>query len=70
MFKKINLLFPRRNRLTYSCKLGFFGMRASFKGPQLSKKHDLHTNELNITYFLLDEPPKGYKSLKIFKISL
>jgi hypothetical protein len=35
------------------------------------KNPNLHTNELNTTFFFLfDEPLKGSKSLKIFKISL
>jgi hypothetical protein len=41
----------------FLCKLG-------------EKKPNLHTNELNTTFFLLDEPLKGSKSLKTFKISL
>jgi hypothetical protein len=52
-----------------------FGMsgtsETSFKGPRVPKKPKLHKNELNTTvFFLFDEPPKGSKSLKIFKISL
>jgi hypothetical protein len=34
------------------------------------KDPNLRTNELNTTFFLFDEPFKGSKSLKIFKISL
>jgi hypothetical protein len=36
----------------------------------MPKKANLHTNELNPMFFLFDEPLKGSKSLKIFKISL
>jgi hypothetical protein len=36
----------------------------------LPKKPNLHKNELNTTFFLFDEPLRGSKSLKIFKISL
>jgi hypothetical protein len=50
----------------FVCKLGFFGMG----GPRMLKKLNLHTNELNTTFFLFDELLKGSKSLKIFKISL
>jgi hypothetical protein len=41
----------------FMCKLGLFWP-------------NLHTNELNTTFFLFDEPLKGSKSLKTFKISL
>jgi hypothetical protein len=34
------------------------------------KRPNLHTNELNTTFFLFDEPLKGSKSRKTFKISL
>jgi hypothetical protein len=41
------------------------------KAPECQKKANLHTNELNTTFFLFDEPLKGStKSLKIFKNSL
>jgi hypothetical protein len=42
----------------------------SFKGPRVPKKHKLHKNELNTTFFCSTSPPKGSKWLKIFKISL
>jgi hypothetical protein len=35
-----------------------------------AKKSKIYTNELNTPVFLFDEPLKGSKSLKIFKISL
>jgi hypothetical protein len=34
------------------------------------KKSNLHKNELNYKVFLFDDPLKGSKSLKIFKINL
>jgi hypothetical protein len=34
------------------------------------KKAKLHKNELNTTFFCSTSPPKGSKSLKIFKIIL
>jgi hypothetical protein len=43
---------------------GLFGVHSCHKEP------NLHTNELNTTIFLFDEPLKGSKPLKIFKISL
>jgi hypothetical protein len=46
--------FHSRFKLAHSCQ----------------KKANLHNNELNTPFFLFDEPLKGSKSLKIFKISL
>jgi replication initiation and membrane attachment protein DnaB len=34
------------------------------------KKSNLHKNELNTRFFLFDDPLKGSKSRKIFKINL
>jgi hypothetical protein len=43
----------------------------SFKGPRVPKKAQITQErvEYNV-FFLFDKPPKGSKSLKIFKISL
>jgi hypothetical protein len=41
------------------------------KAHECQKKSNLHKNELNMyKLFLFDEPLKGSKSLKIFKINL
>jgi hypothetical protein len=40
------------------------------KAHECQKRPNLQTNELNTTFFLFDEPLKGSKSLKIFKIKL
>jgi hypothetical protein len=63
----------------FVCNLGFFGTRgplklsfhSSFKlAHSCQKKPKLHKNELNTTFFCSTSPPKGSKSLKIYKISL
>jgi hypothetical protein len=41
------------------------------KAHECQKKSNLHKNELNTTFFFLfDDPLKGSKLLKIFKINL
>jgi hypothetical protein len=40
------------------------------KAHECQKRPNLHTNELNTTFFCSNEPLKDSKSLKIFKISL
>jgi hypothetical protein len=51
------------------CKLGFF-WHERFKGPQVPKKAQFTQERVEYNVFLFDEPLKGSKSLKIFKISL
>jgi hypothetical protein len=41
-----------------------------FKGPRVPKKAQFTQERVEYNVFLLDEPPKGSKSPKIFKISL
>jgi hypothetical protein len=59
----------------FVCTMGFFWYewarlkRECFK-DECQKKSNLHKNELNTTFFLFDDPFKGSKSLKIFKINL
>jgi hypothetical protein len=54
--------------LTNSCVNWAFLARVA---NECQKRPNLHKNELNTTFFFLfDEPLKGSKSLKIFKISL
>jgi hypothetical protein len=56
--------------LTSSCvNWGFLARVGQFK-TRVPKKPNWHTNELNTTFFLFNEPLKGSKSLIIFKISL
>jgi hypothetical protein len=50
---------------------GFFSrFTRVLKVHECQKRPKLQKNELNTTFFLFDEPLKGFKSLKIFKISL
>jgi hypothetical protein len=42
----------------------------AFFGPQVPKKAQFTHERVEYNVFLFDEPPKGSKSLKIFKISL
>jgi hypothetical protein len=57
--------------LTSSCvNWAFFWHEwARFKGPRVPRKLNLHKNELNTT-FICSTSPKGFKLLKIFKISV
>jgi hypothetical protein len=41
-----------------------------FKGPRVPKKAQITQERVEYNVFLFDEPLKGSKSLKIFKISL
>jgi hypothetical protein len=53
--------------LTSSCVIwAFFGM----SGPRVPKKAQITQERVEYNVFLFDEPPKGTKSLKIFKIRL
>jgi hypothetical protein len=62
----------------FVCKLGLFGTRGpfqktrvkSFKGPRVPKKAQFTHERVEYKVFLSDEPLKGSKSLKTFKISL
>jgi hypothetical protein len=60
----------------FVCKLGLFwhewaSLTSVLKAHECQKKSNLHTNELNTTFFFLfDELLKGSKLLKIFKTSL
>jgi hypothetical protein len=51
-------------------KWGLFWHAWAILKRACQKRPNLHTNELNTTFFLFDEPLKGFKSLKTFKISL
>jgi hypothetical protein len=44
--------------------------RSRFKGPRVPKKAQFTQEQVEYNVFLVDEPLKGSKSLKIFKISL
>jgi hypothetical protein len=46
------------------------GLSRDDRKHECQKRPNLHTTELNTTFFLFDEPLKGSKSLKTFKISL
>jgi hypothetical protein len=50
----------------FVCK--FFGTR--FKGPRVPKKAQFTHERVEYNVFLFDEPLKGSKSIKTFKISL
>jgi hypothetical protein len=61
------------------CNFGFFWHEwtslkleenESFKGPRVPKKAQITQERVEYNVFLFDEPLKGSKSLKIFKISL
>jgi hypothetical protein len=61
------------------CNFGFFWhewtslkleCNESFKGPRVPKKAQITQKRVEYNVFLFDEPLKGSKSLKIFKISL
>jgi hypothetical protein len=59
----------------FVCKLGLFWHKwASFhshcKASRVPKKAQFTHERVEYNVFLFDEPPKGSKSLKIFKISL
>jgi hypothetical protein len=63
----------------FVCKLVFFWhewaslkleFNESFKGPRVPKKAQITQERVEYNVFLFDEPLKGSKSLKIFKISL
>jgi hypothetical protein len=43
---------------------------SSFKGPRVKKKAQITQERVEYNVFLFDEPLKGSKSLKIFKINL
>jgi hypothetical protein len=56
---------------TGGAKIVVYLTSSCVKAHECQKEPNLHTNELNTTFFFLfDEPLKGSKSLKIFKISL
>jgi hypothetical protein len=53
------------------CNFGFFWHEwTSLKGPRVPKKAKITQERVEYNVFLFDEPLKGSKSLKIFKISL
>jgi hypothetical protein len=64
----------------FLCKLGFFLARvgqfktlvslAFYNGPLVPKNPQFTQERVEYNVFLFDEPLKGPKSLKIFKISL
>jgi hypothetical protein len=63
----------------FVCNLGFFWQEwaslklecnESFKGPRVPKKAHFTQERVEYNVFLFDEPLKGSKSLKMFKISL
>jgi hypothetical protein len=63
----------------FVCNFGFFWhewtslkleWNESFKGPWVQKKAQITQERVEYNVFLFDEPLKGSKSLKIFKISL
>jgi hypothetical protein len=63
----------------FVCNFGFFWhewislkleWNESFKGPRVPKKAQITQERVEYNVFLFDEPLKGSKSLKIFKISL
>jgi hypothetical protein len=45
-------------------------MSGQFKGPRVPKKAQIAQERVEYKVFLFEEPLKGSKSLKIFKISL
>jgi hypothetical protein len=57
------------------CKLGLFWhawtiLNERFKGPRVLKKAQFTHERVEYNVFLFDEPLKGSKSVKIFKINL
>jgi hypothetical protein len=63
----------------FVCKLGLFWhawailkheWNERFKGPRVPKKVQLTQERVEYNVFLFDDPLKGSKSLKIFKINL
>jgi hypothetical protein len=55
----------------FVCNFGFFWHEwTSLKGPRVPKKAKITQERVEYNVFLFDEPLKGSKSLKIFKISL
>jgi hypothetical protein len=63
----------------FACNSGFFWhewtslkleWNESFKGPRVPKKVQITQERVEYNVFLFDEPFKGPKSLKMFKISL
>jgi hypothetical protein len=63
----------------FVCKLGFFwhewaSLKSEWnerlKGPLVPKKAQFTQERVEYNVFLFDDPLKGSKSLKIFKISL
>jgi hypothetical protein len=77
-----NLLLCIRNSSLFDeflCKLGLFWhawtilkreRNERLKGPRVSKKAQFTHERVEYNVFLFDEPLKGSKSLKTFKISL
>jgi hypothetical protein len=77
-----NILFQMRNSSLFDefvCKFGLFwhawailyaSETSVLKAHECQKRPNLHTNEVEYNVFLFDEPLKGSKSLKTFKISL
>jgi hypothetical protein len=66
-------LFDRKNSSLFDefvCKLGLSWHAWTIKGPRVPKKAQLTHERVEYNVFLFDEPLKGSKSLKTFKISL
>jgi hypothetical protein len=56
--------------LIHSSLFDEFVCKLRFKGPRVPKKAQFTHERVEYNFFLFDEPRKGSKSLKTFKISL
>jgi hypothetical protein len=64
-------LFLASERVENKCNSSLcFLTSERFKGPRVPKKAQFTHEQVEYSVFLFDEPLKGSKSLKIFKISL
>jgi hypothetical protein len=79
--KKLDFIYNNNSYLfnEFVCNFDFFWdewtslkleWNESFKGPRVPKKAQITQERVEYNVFLFDEPLKGSKSLKIFKISL
>jgi hypothetical protein len=78
----LRLFFKTKNSYLFNefvCNFGFFWhewtslkleWNESFKGPRVPKQAQITQERVEYNVFLFNEPLKGSKSLKIFKISL
>jgi hypothetical protein len=70
---KLKALVPRTlNNVCHSCQseISIGRQSAQIKGPRVPKKVQFTQKLVEYNVFLFDDPLKGSKSLKIFKINL